>query len=158
MEATHIKTFIFKGNLIEIVRNLLSTGWRKRKKNIFFKERNNYTLEIDGTNSPMWNVGVEPRNEEFDEEDWKFRQDLRSLEHLGQKKNYFKKLYVNDDNKREIKNLICAMKKSGYNLIFNNDYILVRTKQDRIKIMKLAATMDLIEQPDGWYAGQKKIL
>lgn len=158
MEATLVKTLIFNGNMMEIVRNLLASGWRKRRKSVFYKERNNYTIEIDGSNSPMWSVAIEQKNEEFDEEDWKLRQDLKSLSYLGQKKNHFKKLYVNDANKSEIKNLIEAMRQSEYNLIFNNDYVLFRMKQDKVRIMKLAASMDLVEQPDGWYVGQKKIL
>ena len=155
--VTHSKTFIVDSNLVDTVRQLLSSGWRKRKAQVFFKERNNYILEINGEGNPIWNLTIKPRTNEFDENDWKLLQDLRGLNNLGKNK-YSKKLYVNDKNKSEILSLISVMKRNNFNLIFNNDYIVFRTRQNRIKIFKVAAAMDLIEQPDGWYAGQKKIL
>jgi len=155
---THSKTFIVDGNsLMDTVRQLLSDGWRKRKAQIFFKERNNYTLEMNGENNPLWQLTIEPKTNEFDVNDWKLLQDLRRVNNLGNNK-YFKKLYVNEKNKTEILTLINTMKHNNFNLIFNNDYIVFRTKRNKIKIFKVAAAMDLIEQPDGWYVGQKRIL
>jgi len=142
---------------MDTVRQLLSDGWRKRKAQIFFKERNNYTLEMNGENNPLWQLTIEPKTNEFDVNDWKLLQDLRRVNNLGNNK-YFKKLYVNEKNKTEILTLINTMKHNNFNLIFNNDYIVFRTKRNKIKIFKVAAAMDLIEQPDGWYVGQKRIL
>jgi len=156
-ETTQAKTFIVSTGLMELVRELLSNGWRKREEQIFFKERNHYTLEMNGKDNPLWRLEIKPKTKEFDENDWKLRQDLSRLNNLGKKK-YFKKLYVNDGNKKDILKLISAMKSNNFNLIFDNDYIVFRTRQNKIKIFKIAAAMDLCEQPDGWYAGQKKIL
>lgn len=153
----HSKTFIMNSSLMDLVRQLLSDGWRKTKANNFYKERNTYILEINGDDSPIWYLTIKPKTNEFDMNDWKLRQDLKRLNNIGKNK-YFKKLYVNDDNKKRILNLITAMKSNSFNLIFDNDYIVFRTRQNKVKIFKIAAAMDLSEQPDGWYAGQKRIL
>lgn len=156
-KTTHIKTFVVDVELMELVRQLLSEGWRKSQALVFFKERNHYILEMDGKDNPLWQLNIKPKTNEFDENDWKLRQDLRQLNNLGKNK-YLKRLYVNDKNRKEILNLISAMKTNSFNLIFDKDYIVFRTRQNKIKVFKIAAAMDLIEQPDGWYAGQKRIL
>lgn len=155
-EFVQTKTFIVSDNLIETVRHLLSDGWRKLENYCFFKERNNYVLKIDGSKHPMWQIEVKPKTNEFDNNDWKLRQDMRNLLQLG-KEGHRKKLYVNDKNRKDITNLISMMKQNNYNLIFNNEYILFRTKSNSVKIFKIAAAIDLVEQLDGWYVGQKRM-
>ena len=156
--TSHVKTYVVDTDMIEIVRHLLSDGWRKKSAQVFFLERNHYILEIDGRDNPLWQLSIKPKTKEFDENDWKLLKDLKKLNNLGDKRRYFKRLYVNDGNKREILALIAAMKSNNFNLIFDNNYIVFRTRSNKIKVFKIAAAMDLSEQPDGWYAGQKRIL
>ncbi len=85
-------------------------------------------------------------------------QDIRKLKYLGKNLNQRKKLYFNDNNRAEIRTLIKTMRNNKFNLIFDNNYIVFRTKEDKVKVFKIAASMDLVEQHDGWYVGQKKIL
>jgi hypothetical protein len=159
METTHLnKTLIVNSsNQVDVVRRLLADGWRKKEALVFFRDRNNYRIEINGKGHPMWNVTVVPKTSEFDEFDWKLRQDMKKLNNIGSKNNR-RKLYVNDQNRNELKGLISTMKQNNYSLIFNNEFIVFRTKANEVKVFKVAAAMDLAERPDGWYAGQKKIL
>jgi len=143
---------------MEVVKQLLTNGWRKSEPHVFYKDRNNYNLKINGKNHPMWIAEITPKTNEFDENDWKLHQDMKSLVNLGKPSSQYKKLYINNDKtKTDLMVLIKAMKQNGYNLIFNQEYIAFRTKTNGVKIFKIAAAMDLTEQPDGWYIGQKKI-
>jgi hypothetical protein len=157
MDST-LRTLIVNGTVVDVAKQLLTNGWRKSGPYIFQRERNNYNLKIDGTNHPMWKIEIEPKTDEFDDNDWKLRQDMRSIANIGKPSADSKKLYINNEKtKADLMMLIKAMQDNTYNLIFNNEYIAVRTKANKLKIFKIAAAMDLTEQPDGWYAGQKKM-
>lgn len=156
-ETTQLKKiFVVNGELLDAVRHLLSSGWQKKEDNVFYRNRNTYTIELDGKTHPMWTITVIGKNPEFDEHDWKLRQDLNRLRNLGRVSN--KKLYLNDTNREEVSRMIMALKKNSFNLIYDNDYLIMRNRPGGIKIFKLAATLELVEQPDGWYVGEKRIL
>jgi hypothetical protein len=152
------KTFVVNGELIDTAKSLLGSGWLKKSETIFVRERNTYTIELDSSHHPMWNVIVTVKNpQEFDENDWKLRQDLGKLRGLGSKQ-VEKKLYLGDTNKDEIGRMVQALKKNQFNLIYDNNYLIIRSRPNAIKVFKLAAALELVEQPDGWYVGQRKIL
>ncbi len=157
-EVILTKTYIINDNLMDTVKQLLSEGWRKRKAQVFYKERNHFIIEFNGQSNPIWILSVTPKTNEFDLQDWKLLQDIRKLKYLGKNLNQRKKLYFNDNNRAEIRTLIKTMRNNKFNLIFDNNYIVFRTKEDKVKVFKIAASMDLVEQHDGWYVGQKKIL
>lgn len=156
--ASLTKTYVTNSNVLDTVGQLLSEGWRKQRAYVFYKERNNYTIIFNGVNSPMWELSVIPKSAEFDLQDWKLLQDMKRLDRLGENKKYAKKLYINDGNRLEVNTLINMMDKNQFNLVFDDDYVIFRTQQDKVKVFKVAAAMELSKQPDGWYAGQKKIL
>lgn len=149
------KTFVVSTTDMETVKNLLSSGWQKQKSFQFIKERNNFDIEIDGTSHPIWKVNIKPKNEQFDFNDWKLLKDLRMLSKLGTTSG--KKLYINEKNREELQFLVEALEIQGFDLIFDEDYLVLK-RNDKVKIFKIAASMTLAEQHDGWYIGQKKVL
>jgi hypothetical protein len=158
MKDTISHSLIVNEQMVDVVRSLLSSGWRKSKAKLFYKERNNYKIEIDGTNSPIWNVYITPKNEAFDEKDWKLLQDFRKLKHIGSEKAKTKRLYVNENNKEEISALVDTIKNNNYNVVFNKDYIVFKTDIDQVKVFKVAASIFMTEGEDGWYIGEKRVL
>lgn len=142
--------------IMDAVRYLLSNGWKKKEDGVFYRKRNTYTIELNSSSHPMWNINVIANGPEFDENDWKLRQDFRSLKNLG--KRYSKKLYINEDNKEELSRMLDALKRNHFNLIYDNDYLVIRNKPNGIRIFKLAACLELAEQRDGWYVGERKVL
>lgn len=149
------RTFVSPGSEMEVVRHLLSDSWIKKSALVFQKPRNNYTIEVNGKDHPMWTIKVTPKSDMFSNHDWKLRQDFKRLKNLG--KPIDRRLYMNENNKQEIRSLLQAMMENGFQLIYNNNYVIFRDRQ-QINIFKIAAKMNLVPQPDGWYAGQKKIL
>ena len=150
------KILVSNLQLMDAVRYLLTSGWKKKEDGIFYRKRNTYTIELNSSAHPMWDINVISNGPEFDESDWKLRQDFRSLKNLG--KSYGKKLYVSDSNREELERMVDALRKNHFNLIYDNDYLVIRNKPNGIKIFKLAATLELVEQKDGWYVGERKIL
>ena len=143
-----------KGNVIKV---LLESGWFKVKgdHDNFFKKRKNYIIEISGDSHPLWMVIIKPLNDQFDEQDWKLLKDLESLKNLGKIRN--RRLYVDAKNRNEISHMLREMFKSGSNLIFSENYIILRQGR-RVKIFKTAASLDLVAKQDGLYSGSKRIL
>jgi hypothetical protein len=157
IEKTPIsKTCVINDPLINTVQNLLAAGWRKKEDRLFYKGRNTYIIELNGNYHPMWGIEITPINDGFDPNDWKLRKDLNSLKNLGHVTD--RRLYLNDGNKEEIAHMISALQQNKFNLIYDNSYVVFRAAPNRVRIFKIAATMDLVEQPDGWYVGEKKIL
>jgi len=153
-----VKKSVFAGKgKNDIIRALLEDGWFKLKGGTdnFFKKRKNFIIEISGLNHPLWNVIIKPLNEQFDEQDWKLLKDLESLNNLGQIKN--RKLYIDAKNKNEITHMLREMFRSGSNLIFSENYIILRQGK-KVKIFKSAASLDLVAKQDGLYSGTKRIL
>jgi hypothetical protein len=150
------KTYIINGQLVDAIRHLLATGWRKKEDGVFYKTRNTYNIELTGTTHPMWNVKVTPKNQEFDMNDWKLRQDMSHLRNLGNASS--KKLYLSDENREELLRMMSALRQNQFNLIYDNTYMILRAAPNKIKVFKIAASMELVEQKDGWYVGEKKIL
>lgn len=156
MEQNSIyKNFIEPNTDIDIVKNILNDGWKKEQSFVFFKDRNTYKIKINGKNRPLWTIEIKPKNESFDEKDWKLKKDLRSLKQLNIKNT--KHLYINDKNKQQIATLVEAMFVNEYQLVFDEDYILFRDG-DKIKVFKIAAAMSMVNQKDGLYIGNKKII
>lgn len=149
-------TFVSSKNKIDVVRDLLSDSWVKKNKSEFYKTRNNYTIELNGKNHPLWIVKVYPKNDLFDENDWKLRQDYKSIKNLGKKLN--KNLYINENNVEEIQILIETMLMNGFRLIYSDNYVLVRENSDTLSIFKIAAKARMKGKEDGWYVGKKKVL
>lgn len=149
------KTFVVSTTDMETVKNLLSNGWQKEKAFLFAKDRNHYKISVNGTSHPIWSVDILPKNEHFDLNDWKLQKDLKSLYKLGTTRN--KKLYINDNNREELQFLVDTLDERGFDLIFDEDYVVLR-RNGKVKIFKIAASMTLAEQHDGWYIGQKRIL
>lgn len=140
----------------DITKALLGSGWFKTKGELdgFFKKRKNYIIEITGTGHPLWNVAINPLNEQFDEQDWKLLKDLKDLKNLGMVKN--RKLYVDSKNRNEITHMLKEMFNTGSDLIFSENYIILR-RERRVKIFKSAASLDLTAKQDGLYSGSKRI-
>jgi hypothetical protein len=156
MEQTNIyKNFIEPTSEIDIVKKLLDSGWKKEASFLFYKERNTYVIKINGKNRPIWQIEINPKNDGFDENDWKLNKDIKELKRLNLKKT--KHLYINDRNKRQIANLVEAMFINEYQLVFDEDYILFRDNND-IKVFKIAAAMSMVNQKDGLYIGDKRII
>jgi hypothetical protein len=150
------KTFLSNNQLLDVVKQLLSDGWRKKKDGIFYRVRNTYTIEVNGINHPIWDILIIGKLPEFDENDWKLKQDVNKLKNLGQASR--RKLYINQSNAEEVGHMVAALKRNRFNLVYDNDYLVLRTSANEIKVFKLAAIMDLIEQKDGWYVGDKRVL
>lgn len=149
------KAFVVFTTDMETVKNLLSAGWQKQKAFKFVKERNNFDIQVDGTNHPIWKVNVFPKNEKFDKNDWKLEKDIKSLLNLGKIRG--RKLYINESNRGELQFLVDVLYDRDLDLIFDDDYLVLRRGKG-IKIFKVAASMTLAEKHDGWYIGQKKVL
>lgn len=149
------KSCIISGELYDVVKNLLINGWIKKKDGVFYKERNTYTIEVDGLYHPLWSVSVTPKSESFSDIDWKLTQDLNRLKNLGRPAN--RKLYLGEENKADLTRMMDALKRNKFNIIYDNNYIILRSGPTKVKIFKIAATMDLVENRDGWYVGEKKI-
>lgn len=154
-KADFSKTFVVSATDVETVKNLLSSGWQKEKAFIFYKDRNHFKITVEGISHPMWTVKVEPKTNQFDVNDWKFRKDMKSLYTLGTTKN--KKLYINDQNRQELQFLVDILDDRDFDLIFDDNYIILR-RNGRVKIFKIAASMTLAEEHDGWYIGEKRVL
>lgn len=154
-KAEIFKTLVVSATDIDTVKNLLSNGWQKEKAFVFTKDRNNFKITVDGTTHPIWSVKILPKTDRFDINDWKLQKDMKSLYRLGSTRN--KKLYINDQNRQELQFLVDTLDDRGFDLIFDDDYVVLR-RNGRVKIFKVAASMTLAEQHDGWYIGQKRIL
>lgn len=149
-------TFVASRQKLEVVKDLLSDSWVKKNESEFYKTRNNYTIKLDGNTHPLWIVKVHPKNSFFDENDWKLRQDYKSIKNLGKKLN--KNLYINENNIEEIQALVETMLMNGFRLVYSNDYILIRESNETLSIFKIAAKARMKGGEDGWYVGKKKVL
>jgi hypothetical protein len=154
-EETFVQHFVIEKSNVETIRLLLKDGWIKKETNVFIRERENYKLIFEGKTHPIWKLKIKPKNEKFSNQDWKLKKDLNSITNLGQKKS--NKLFLNDKNREEVAALIESMIENGFQLVYNNNYIIFRDK-NRLNIFKIAAKLTLQAQPDGWYIGQKRIL
>lgn len=149
------KTFITGTDDVSVVKSLLSRGWIKKRAFVFKKVRNSYDIEVDGSMHPLWNIKIFPKSENFDINDWKLRKDLRELRNLD--KSLKRNLYIDDKNKDEVSGLLQKMNSSGFNLIYNNNFLILR-QNNAFQIFKISSTMKLMRQKDGWYIGQKKVI
>lgn len=147
-------TFVSANSKLDVVKNLLSDSWIKESGSEFYKNRNSYTIKLNGENHPIWEVNVKANNKTFDENDWKLRQDYKSIKNLGKKVN--KKLYINKNNREELIQLVKILLLNKLSLIYNDDYIIF-LNGDTLNIFKIAARMNLNFKEDGWYVGNKKI-
>jgi predicted oxidoreductase (fatty acid repression mutant protein) len=147
-------TFVATRNKIDVVKDLLSDSWIKESGSSFYKTRNKYIIKLSGNHHPIWQVSVSSKAKILDENDWKLRKDFKSIKNLGKKLD--KRLYLNEDNRKEIIQLINALIVNGFSLVYNENYIIF-INGDTMNIFKIAATMNLHAKEDGWYVGQKKI-
>lgn len=155
MENTKNITFVSSEPKISVIKNLSKDSWNKKNDSEFYKVRNTYTIELAEISHPIWEIRVEPKSKSFTEEDWKLRQDFKSIKNLGKRLN--KKLYVNENNREEIIQLINVLIANNFALVYNDNYVIL-LNGDTLNIFKIAAYMKLKSQDDGWYIGQKKIL
>lgn len=150
------KTFISNKNMLSTVEQILSQGWRKEKGLNFYKERNTYKIKLDGVSHPIWSIVIEPKSDIFHIRDWKLKKDLRGLRH--QIKPIERKLYLNDKDKEVLHAMLQVMLQKNMALIYNEYFMIFRSPSDEYKIFKIAATMNLVKQKDGWYIGQKRMI
>lgn len=150
------QTFVANENTLHVAERILSQGWRKEKGLNFYKERNTYRVEIDGSNHPLWNIRVKPKNENFHIRDWKLKKDLRDLKYKTRPLE--KRLYVNEMDKQQLAAMMTIMKQKNLALIYNENFIVFRSEINGYRIFKIAAAMSLVEQKDGWYIGQKRVI
>jgi len=148
------RTFISSKSKNEVAKDLVSESWQKKNESEFYKDRNNYIIKLYGKNHPIWEIAVESKSKSFSKEDWKLRQDFKSIKNLGKKLN--KKLYINENNRSEIIQLINTLIANRYSLVYNENYIIF-LNGDTLNIFKIAARMNLKSKSNGWYIGQKKI-
>jgi len=157
MEPKEIhQTFIANEDTLHVAERLLSQGWRKGKGLFFYKERNSYKIELDGLNHPLWDIKVKPKNEGFHIKDWKLKKDLRDLKYRT--KPLERRLYVNERDRQQLASMMTVMKQRNLALIYNENFIVFRSAMDGYRIFKIAAAMSLVEQKDGWYIGQKRVI
>jgi hypothetical protein len=155
MEEKTVMTMIWSDSIICLATSLLKDGWLKNKKGVFFKRRNHYDITVENVGHPLWQITISPKTEYYDDRDWKLKKDLKSLDNIG--KPRAKKLYINEDNIREIKYLLYKMQEGNFNLLYDENYIIFQDKEENVNIFKIAAKAPLKYRKDGWFIGNKKI-
>ena len=125
----HVKfSKIFYKNIEDPEKVLLENSWIKKNDYIFYKDRNNYIIEVNIESHPLIKVEVIPKNESFSENDWKLKQDFKRLNNLGKKTE--KNLYINNENKKIIKSMVYALIANNLILIYNDEYVVFRKKTE----------------------------
>jgi len=152
---TYTKTWVVNDNFDFIVERLLDTFWTKEKDAIFYKERNNYKIKVNGAEHPFWKINIIPTSEAFDALDWKIKQDLRKLKNLRYVNN--KQLFINKQNKNNIDYLLTYIEGGG-KIAHDDNFLLFLDQDNNLRVFKIAAWTKLQAQDDGWYLGKNRLL
>lgn len=137
---------------------LINDLWEKKNGLVFQKNRNSFDIEVDGRNHPLWKVKITPKNNKFNELDWKLKQDINKLKNLGKPKD--KRIFLNDKNEKTIKTLTkMLITNRKLSAIYSDvdGFILFWEDINKIRIFKVIASGYITKKGSEWYMDKKKL-